>query len=379
MPAAKTTAKKTTKAPAKAAKKTPAKTAAPKKKPGITKPKASAQNKTATFRIHRAERKNGQLRTYTDDFVVSYGEATTVLQCLEKIKGEMDGSLTYRRSCQASICGSCGMTINNRSRLACKTKVKDLVNGIPERNLPGSQVIEIAPQKNQPILKDLAVDIRPFYEKVEKITPYVQEGKETAQKVDKDSFDQVNLVSNCIMCGLCYSDCTALVENPDYLGPSALAKAFRFVADPREGKKKDRLKKLSKKDGVWDCTRCGMCLDACPKGVDPMHAIVKLRTRAMESGVTKNPGARHAMAFKGDIKTFGVLNEPMLVARTVGLTGMVGQTGNVVNMLKKGKMPNPLPFGEVKNLHEVKAIFKELDENPIDVETKAEDSGPGAG
>ena len=331
-----------------------------------------------TFEIQRAERDDsGELKIWTDSFEVPYDDSTTVLQGLEWIKGQKDGTLTFRRSCRASICGSCGMFINNRSRLACKTKIIDLVMGAPERNRQPADKIVIAPQKNQPIAKDLVIELEPFYNKVKGITPYVQKGEETAKHVDKNSFEQVNLVSNCIMCGLCYSDCTAMVENPNFIGPAALAKAFRFVSDPREGKRTERLRKLSEENGVWDCTRCGMCLDACPKGVNPMEAIVKLRTRAMDAGITDNKGARHALAFKGDLSRWGMLNEPLLLLKTYG-TGIVGQIGAALHLAKKGKIPSIIPH-KVDGLDQIKAIYKELEKNPIDVETKAEDSGPGAG
>lgn len=338
--------------------------------------------RTVVFRILRGAVVNEMLQQRTQDFSVTYDDATTVLAALESIKGEQDGTLTFRRSCRASICGSCGMYINGRSRLACKTKIKDLLDGNPDKNIAAARdgIIEISPQKNQPVLKDLVVDIAPFYAKVEKVAPFVQEGPEKTASVDKESFSQVNMVSNCIMCGACYSDCTAMVENPDFIGPAALAKAFRFVADPREGHKTDRLKELSEKDGIWDCTRCGMCIDACPKGVAPMEAIVKLRSLAMDAGVTDNPGARHAMSFKGDIATWGVLNEPFMLLKTKGVLGAFGELGNALNLARQGKIPNPFPFEhKVEGLDEIKAIYKELDANPIEVQTKAADSGPGAG
>lgn len=344
-------------------------------------PAKNAQ-KTAVFRVLRGTAVGDQVMQKTQDFQVPYTQSTTVLQGLEWIKGELDGSLTFRRSCRASICGSCGMYIANRSRLACKTKICDVLEGNPAKNIAPAPhgIIEISPQKNQPVLKDLVVDIQPFYEKVKKIQPFVQEGAEKEAHVSKDSFSQVNMVSNCIMCGACYSDCTAMVENPAFIGPAALAKAYRFVADPREGQKTGRLKELSEKNGIWDCTRCGMCIDACPKGVAPMEAIVKLRSLAIEAGIDNNPGARHATAFKSDLETWGVLNEPFMMLKTLGITGSLAQMGNALNLAKKGKIPNPLPFDhKVEKLNEVKAIYKELKENPIDVKTKALDSGPGAG
>src|SRR5690606_39450771 len=109
----------------------------------------------------------------------------------------------------------------------------------------------------------------------------------------------------------------------------------------------------------------------------PMEAIVKLRTRAIQRGVTNNAGARHAMAFKYDIATWGLLNEPLLLLKTLGLR-VVTQMGNALNLIKRGKIPSPLPH-KVGGLDEVRAIFKELEANPINVETRAEDTGPGAG
>ena len=338
--------------------------------------------KNVIFRILRGTIINDKLVQQTQDFEVPYDASTTVLLALEWIKGEVDGTLTFRRSCRASICGSCGMYINGRSRLACKTKITDLLEGNEAKNIAAakSHVIEVGPQRNQPVLKDLVVDISPFYEKVKALDPFVQDGPEKDEHVSKDSFSQVNMVSNCIMCGNCYSDCTAMVETPDFFGPAALAKAYRFVADPREGHKTERLKELSEKNGIWDCTRCNMCIDACPKGVAPMEAIVKLRSLAMEAGITDNKGAKHAMVFKDDIATWGVLNEPFMLLKTAGVVGALGQLGNALNLAKKGKIPNPFPFDhKVQGLDEVKAIYKELQDNPIDVRTRSDDSGPGAG
>lgn len=356
------------------------KQAAPMPQSTFTAPKETPQ-KRVVFRILRGSKIGDKLVQKTQDFDVPYDGATTVLIALEWIKGELDGSLTFRRSCRASICGSCGMVINGRTRLACKTKVEDVINGNAAKNIakPEDGIVTIGPQRNQPVLKDLVVDIQPFYAKVKTILPFVQKGPEAATSVNKDSFSQVNMVSNCIMCGACYSDCTAMVENPDFFGPAALAKAYRFVSDPREGKKTERLKQLSEKNGIWDCTRCGMCVDACPKGVAPMEAIVKLRHLAMQSRVTGNAGARHAMAFKSDIATWGMLNEPFMLLKTLRFR-IVSQIGNAWNLIRKGKVPNPLPFHErPQGLHEIKAIYAELAKNPIDVQTKAADSGPGAG
>ncbi len=340
------------------------------------------QQLTTTFRILRGTIINDKLVQKTQDFEVPYDATTTVLHALEWIKGEVDGSLTFRRSCRASICGSCGMYINGRSRLACKTKITDLLAGNEHKNIAAAKgnVIEVGPQRNQPVLKDLVVDIQPFYDKVKKIDPFVQDGPEKETHVSKDSFSQVNMVSNCIMCGACYSDCTAMAENKDFIGPAALAKAYRFVADPREGHKTERLKELTEKNGVWDCTRCAMCIDACPKGVAPMEAIVKLRSLAMEAGITDSIGARKSMSVKGEIETWGIVNEPFRLLAALGPIGVMKQAGNALNLVKQGKLPNPFPLEHrPSKMDEVKAIYKELKDNPLDVRTRSEDSGPGAG
>lgn len=344
-------------------------------------PLPAGHRTTVTMRILRGSIVGGKLVQESQDFEVPYDGSTTVLIALEWIKGEVDGTLTFRRSCRASICGSCGMVINGRSRMACKTKLIDLVDGNEHKNIAAAEggVITIAPQRNQPVLKDLVVDIQPFYEKVKEIVPYVEDGSEKEEHVNKDSFSQVNMVSNCIMCGSCYSDCTAMVENPAFIGPAALAKAYRFVADPREGSKTARLQQLSEDNGVWDCTRCGMCIDACPKGVAPMEAIVKLRALALQAGVINSIGARKSANMKHEIETWGVLNEAFMMLNAKRF-GVVDQIGNALNLAKKGKLPNPFPFEhKPERLDEVKAIYKELKENPLDVRTKAADSGPGAG
>lgn len=373
-PTKKVEAKKTEAKKAAPKKATAAKKAAPKtteKKVAAPKAKASAAKmKIATFRVKRGER--------FQEYEVKYDDSTTVLSGLEQIKGEQDGSLTFRRSCRASICGSCGMKINDRSRLACKTKIKDMVGGIESRNYQGRDVITIMPQGNQEVIKDLVVDLTTLFNKVEGLDPYIKEGSERIEAKDKTAYEQVNAVSNCIMCGLCFSDCTELEVNAGFHGPAALAKAFRFVADPREGQKTDRLKTLSEQGGIWDCVRCGMCVDACPKGVAPMEAIGKLRHRAIEAGITNNKGAKHAIVFKDDILNGGLLNEPKMLIKTTGILGAFHHIPDALNLAKKGKVPSFFPE-KIEGLDEVKRLFKVLDETELDVETKVLDEGPGAG
>ncbi|MBF0285454.1 MAG: succinate dehydrogenase iron-sulfur subunit [Magnetococcales bacterium] len=323
--------------------------------------------KSYTFRIQRNRRNaEGGVESRWQEYKVEASDTTTILSALEEIKGHQDGSLTFRQSCRSAICGSCAMKISGRTRLACKTHVAKVAkNG----------VVEIAPQANQPVIKDLAIDIGPFFKRVHKITPYLQEGPESTKEVTKSSFDQVNHVTQCIMCGCCYSDCTMAEVSPEFAGPAALAKSFRFVSDPREGHKKSRLAQLAEPHNAWSCVRCAMCVESCPKDVAPMEAIVKLRTRMVAQGLNDGAGARHALAFHEDIQKSGDLNEFTLLQRTLGIFGAVSELGSALHLMKKGKIPSPFPH-KADGLQEVRAIYAALEAHPVDVETKAADVAP---
>ena len=258
------------------------------------------------------------------------------------------------------------MKIGGRTRLACKTHIGDVAK---------EGVVEVAPMSNQPVLRDLAIDIAPFFEKVHQIKPYLEEGPEKAHTLDKSAYDQVNHVTQCIMCGCCYSDCTMEEVSAAFVGPAALAKAFRVVSDPREGQKTSRLEALSKPHGIWSCSSCAMCVESCPKDVKPMEAIVKLRTRGITAGFVSGAGAKHALAFHEDIQKWGDLNEFTLLQRTVGIPGAIAELGMAWHLLKKGKIPSPFPH-TVQGVEELRKIYQLLEDNPIDVETKAKEVLP---
>ncbi|MBF0370180.1 MAG: succinate dehydrogenase iron-sulfur subunit [Magnetococcales bacterium] len=320
-----------------------------------------------TFRIQRNRKsREGRIESRWQEYRVEAEETTTVLTALEEIKGHQDGGLTFRQSCRSAICGSCAMKISGRTRLACKTHI-----GAVSRD----GVVEVAPMANQPILKDLVVDIGPFFKRIRKIKPYLEEGPEANTDVGKSAYDQVNHVTQCIMCGCCYSDCTMSEVSPEFIGPAALAKAFRFVSDPREGQKTARLKDLSENHMMWSCSRCAMCVEMCPKDVAPMEAIVKLRTRGLEKGFKDGPGPKHALAFHEDIKKTGDLNEFTLMVRTIGVIGAMKEMGTMLHFMKKGKVPSPFPH-KSGNLDELSKIYDILERDKPDVETKAKEVVP---
>ena len=166
------------------------------------------------------------------------------------------------------------------------------------------------------------------------------------------------------MCGACVSDCTVLEVKDNFLGPAALAKSYRFIADPRDGSQFERLQDLEKDGGIWDCTRCMQCVEVCPKDVDPMERIMAIRSKSIENKIDKNYGARHAKSFTDLIKSNGILNEVLLILRTKGLFNII----ELVKLLPiaigaqlAGKRP-PFLSHSSKNKDEIKKIFKKLED-----------------
>jgi succinate dehydrogenase / fumarate reductase iron-sulfur subunit len=258
----------------------------------------------AKLRVRRfdPESKDGpHYQSYTLD-VPDYA---TVLDTLLQIQGELDGSLALRCSCRSAICGSCAMRINGEARLACKAKVAALAD-------QGEEVL-VEPIGNMPVIKDLVADMEPFWGKVRAVEPWLQPAGPPPEReylVSHESMRDLTQVMACIMCGACVSDCPVLeVElglgkpvEQTFLAPAALAKAYRFAGDPRDGATSERLLTLSRKEGMWDCTRCNMCVEVCPKSVAPMDQILALRRKAIEAGLEETLGARHTLEFEKTVR-----------------------------------------------------------------------------
>ncbi|MEC4679574.1 MAG: 4Fe-4S dicluster domain-containing protein, partial [Nitrospirota bacterium] len=169
-------------------------------------------------------------------------------------------------------------------------------------------------------------------------------------------------VMSCIMCGVCVSDCTVLEVDSQFVGPAALAKAYRFVADPRDSATSQRLKTLNQPGGMWDCTRCMECIQVCPKGVGPMDKIMSLRAKSMAEKIPATCGSRHAEVFTDIIKHKGILDEPMLALRTFGLKHverLLGMIPMVIQSVLKGKVPLSGPLHRpLSSIQHIQRLFK---------------------
>jgi succinate dehydrogenase / fumarate reductase iron-sulfur subunit len=286
------------------------------------------------------------------DYEVDAPEWACLLDVLDLIKDKHDGTLAYRKSCRMMICGSCGMRMDGRAVLACKERMKPIVDA--------GHVPVISPMGNLPVLKDLVVDMAPFWSKVRAVKPWLDPGyDEVAEKERIVSQQQVNAIqkeSLCIMCGCCVSECNSMESDPEFLGPAALAKGFRFVGDVRDQGNVGRLNKLNQDHGIWDCTRCYFCNERCPKGVDPRDAIAKLGAESIRLKVDHDMGAKHAKWFVKSAETTGWLRETELVPKTQGFVSSLKEIGFALNLAKRGKVPPPFPPHVAKDVKEARAL-----------------------
>ncbi|MDZ4734113.1 MAG: succinate dehydrogenase iron-sulfur subunit [Nitrospirota bacterium] len=281
---------------------------------------------------------------YPQDIRLDVGRGMTVLDALVRITQECDGSLAVRYSCRSAICGSCAMTINGSEKLACRTSLR--------KELERHGQITVAPLRNLPVIKDLVVDMASFWEKIRDVHPWLMSEARPAQECvpvqtkERDlATSQFHNVDACIMCGACVAACTVHEVSKGFAGPAALAKADRFLSDPRESPSTTsaRLAALQDEDGIWDCTRCNFCVEVCPKDVKPMEAIVRLRRASLERGFTATVGARHILGFTDLVEQHGRLNEAIMPLKMVGFSprGLLRILPLGLKMLLKGKIPNP--------------------------------------
>ncbi|HEX3242284.1 MAG TPA: succinate dehydrogenase/fumarate reductase iron-sulfur subunit [Solirubrobacterales bacterium] len=354
-----------------------------------------------TLKVRRFQPETGE-GPYWEEFDVDLDPSLSVLDGLLQARDRDDGSLSVRCSCRAAICGSCGMKINGQSGLGCKTQIGEAqekadkfshASSGEEEALPtgdGPAPIVVEPMGNQPVIKDLITDMEStHWAKIRRVTPWLLPHGDPPEReyvVEPESMIDITQSMACIQCGACVSSCLSMEVDPDFIGPAALAKAYRFVGDPRDAETKERLHDLAfDPHGIYDCTHCFSCIDACPKGVAPMDQIMRLRRRAIEEGVEGDPnnGANHVHAFTKMIEKKGTNDEALLIQETYApgikgklkptksaIKGLVNSLPTVLRAIKTGKarsLPKLIPGVHPKlpdgAQDEVKAIYAHAEDH----------------
>jgi succinate dehydrogenase / fumarate reductase iron-sulfur subunit len=345
-----------------------------------------------TLKIRRYDPESGQ-PAYWQEFGVDLDPERSVLDAILQVKDREDGSIGIRCSCQAAICGSCGVRINGKSRLACNTLLEVAQDTAPN----GAIVVE--PMGNMPVIKDLIVDMDAVHwKKVQRVVPWLlPEGDPPEREyiVEPESMIDITQSMACIHCGACVSACLSMEVDPDFIGPAALAKAYRFVGDPRDAHAEDRLLDLAEDPhGIYDCTHCFACVEVCPKDVAPMNQIMRLRRRATGDYKIKdgNNGYGHEKAFVDLIGKYGTLHESQLIPKSYGqgslirsqvdpaaLKELAAKLPTVLRGLKSGKVKPKaaLIHHKLADQAQIKRIYKEIEEKDERLELNLYITGEG--
>ncbi|MDQ2908084.1 MAG: succinate dehydrogenase iron-sulfur subunit [Candidatus Eremiobacteraeota bacterium] len=289
---------------------------------------------------------------------IEFDENATVLDALEHAKAEVDGSISFRRSCRSAICGSCSMNINGVTGLACKTPIRDV--------LRKDRSVKIDPMPNFSPMKDLVVHMDPYWDKYSRLKPYLQpadrdDEHERERRVSPEDMKKLVAAANCVMCATCYALCPVVSVDPSFAGPAAIAYAYRFIEDTRDSKQKERVAQISD-DYLWLCAHCYAC-SYCPKHVDPHDRIIDTKRRSVQLGLTDAPGPRHALVVAKTIKQTGMLAENEVIIGTVGrfnFKGLLKVMPLGLRMAAKGKVP-PLIMHPVQKVDEIRTIFEAME------------------
>jgi succinate dehydrogenase / fumarate reductase, iron-sulfur subunit len=333
-------------------------------------------------------RQNPEAAPRLERYELTVEPGNTVLDCLNQIKWEQDGSLAFRRNCRNTICGSCAMRVNGRATLACKESVGSEIERFPTQQ-DGLPCITVAPLGNLPVVRDLVVDMKNFWDHLKAVDPQLQTGAVQASfqasfppepasetvpaglkefRQTPEQRDRLNQSGNCIQCGACYSECNALTVNPNFVGPHALAKAYRMVADNRDQQTDRRLAQYngvaSTTDGVWGCTRCGQCDTVCPMAVAPLEQISKIKSAILhQPSPPATRSVRHRQQLVELVKQGGWIDERKFGINVVGngfkdLAGLASLAPLGLRMLAKGKLPGR--FEPSEGAVEVRALIESV-------------------
>ncbi|MBA2793205.1 MAG: succinate dehydrogenase/fumarate reductase iron-sulfur subunit [Thermoleophilaceae bacterium] len=280
------------------------------------------------LKVRRYNPESGET-AYWQEFGVDLDPERSVLDGILQVRDREDASVAVRCSCRAAICGSCAVKINGKTALACNTRISDAA-----AKAGVNQPIVVEPMNNMPVIKDLIVDMDAVHwKKVQRVVPWLLPDGDPPEReyiVDPESMIDITQSMACIQCGACVGACLSLEVDPEFIGPAALAKAYRFIGDPRDDQTEERLKDLAEDPhGLYDCTHCFACIEVCPKDVAPMSQIMRLRRKATNDyGIKdKNNGYGHEKGFVDIIEKWGTLHEAQLLPRSFGDGSMIkGQT-----------------------------------------------------
>ncbi|MFQ5998442.1 MAG: succinate dehydrogenase iron-sulfur subunit [Candidatus Bathyarchaeia archaeon] len=228
------------------------------------------QQKKVILKIKRY-RSEKKAEPFFQNYEVPYRDDMVLLDVMNYIKDQVDSSLTFRWSCRMGVCGSCGAMVNGQAKLTCATYIKEL-----------NDPVTVEPLQNFPIIKDLVVDITDFMFKLKSVIPWIVRDREKpldeGEYIQKpQELEQFKQASMCINCMLCYSACPVFGIEDKFIGPAAIALGYRYTLDSRDEGTNQRFDVLLSERGVWECTLVGECSTVCPKHVDPMFTIQRLK------------------------------------------------------------------------------------------------------
>ncbi|PMB01160.1 succinate dehydrogenase [Fischerella thermalis CCMEE 5268] len=322
--------------------------------------------------IRQQHNSSAKVQTY----LLQVEPGNTILDCLNRIKWEQDGTLAFRKNCRNTICGSCAMRINGRSALACKENVGSEISRLQQlaqktSNANAIPEITIAPLGNMPVIKDLVVDMSDFWNNLEAIAPYVSTASRNVPEREflqtPQERSRLDQTGNCIMCGACFSECNGFEVNSKFVGPHALAKAYRMVADNRDSETENRLEKYNEgTQGVWGCTRCFYCNSVCPMDVAPLDQITKIKQEILaHKQKSDSRSIRHRKVLVELVKAGGWIDERQFALQVVGnyfrdLRGLLGIVPLGLRMLAKGKFP--LSFEPSEGTQQVRSLIEAIEQ-----------------
>ncbi len=241
-----------------------------------------------TLKVYRFDPEKGDKGHY-DSYQIEAAPTDRVLDALEYVKGYQDGSLAFRRSCGHGVCGSDAMRINGRNRLACKVLIQTL----------GTNEITVEPIMGLRVLKDLIVDMEPFFAQYRSVLPYLINDEPAPEKERLQSQDErarFDDTTKCILCAACTTSCPSYWANHKYVGPAAIVNAHRFIFDSRDKGTAERLSILAQPDGVWRCRTIFNCTEACPRDIEVTRAIAEVK-EAIETGKVNYKGEHREITF----------------------------------------------------------------------------------